>query len=131
MKRIQVLALLLVAVFLIGLAWILRPRPGPQAVTPSAPGPGIEAASEDEEPEEPQDGATTNRERSPSRTHSYPLADPGALRNEQIARVQFDGERYLLWLTDGRRYELWPSQVDQLPPEVQAKFRYRRGGSRP
>lgn len=131
MKRIQVLALLLAALFLIGIAWSLRPKPHLQKDTPSSPAPRLKATPESRAAEGAQDEVPISREPSPRQARTFPLADPSALRNEQIARVQFDGVRYRIWLTDGRRYELPPSQIDQLPSEVRAKFRYRRGRGRP
>jgi len=120
MQRIHVLLAVLV-LLLLGLVWTLKPtdEPEPPKATP---------LSNPLRPEEKETFKEETQAPRPPSTSTLPPANPSSLRNEEIAGVSYDGQRYILRLTDGRKVALWPSQIDQLSPEVKARILYRRGG---
>ncbi len=120
MRRIHVL-LTVLALLLLGLVWTFRTAEKPEP-------PKVEPLSNPLEPKENESFKEEIQAPHIPKSSTLPPASPSSLRNEEIAGVSYDGERYILRLTDGRKVALWPSQIDQLSPEVKARILYRRGG---
>ena len=130
MQRTYVL-LSILALLLIGLVWTLKPSQGPESQKTAHPSNTLELEEEEKESSELEEKETFEEEMKaliPRSSRAIPLANPSSLRNEEIAGVSYDGQRYIFRLTNGKQVALWPSQMDQLPPEVRERVLYRRGG---
>ena len=122
------LAVIIGALAVAALLWVNRPkvekRPALPASRPATTEPVSRAAAIETE---------NKAEATPEVKTEAPAPASASfrdLRNENIGKITFDGSRYLITLRNGKVVEVYPSQLDQLPPEVRHRLTYRRGGSR-